>query len=105
MIGGHGVGNRLQQHRFAGTWGSDDQPALAFTHRGQQIHDPPAGIFVNRLHLDPFLGIKRGQIVKKDLVPGLFGRLKVDSLDFHQGKIFLPFVGRTHIATDGVTGL
>src|SRR5579863_381417 len=105
MIGGDGVGQVLQKHGLAGTGRSDDQAALTFTNWGEQIHDAGADVFAHRLQLDPLLRIERGEVVEKDLVTRLFGRLEVDRLDLDQRKIFFTFVRRTDLAADGVAGL
>ena len=105
MIRSDGISNGLQQHRLAGPRWSDDQAALSLAYRCQQVCDPTAGIFVNRLHLDAFLRIERGQVIEENLVPCLFRRLEINRLDFHQGKIFFPFMRRTHVAADRIACL
>ncbi len=105
MIGGDGVGQVLQQHGLAGTGRSDDEAALTFAHRRQQVHDAGADVFANRFQLDPFLRIQRRQVVEEDLVARFFGRFEVDRLDFDQREIFLALVRRTDLTADGVTSL
>ncbi len=94
-----------KQHGLAGTRRSDDQAALAFADRRQQIHDAGADVFAHRLQLDPLLRIQRRQVVEEDLVARLFGRFEVDGLDLDQREILLAFMRRTHLAADGVAGL
>ena len=105
MIGGDGVRQVLQQHRLAGTRRSDDQAALAFAHRRQQVHDAGADVFAHRLQLDPLLRIQRRQVVEEDLVARFFGRLEVDGFDLDQREVFFAFMRRTDLAADGVAGL
>ena len=104
LVGGDGVGERLQQHRLAGARRSDDETALALADRGQQVHHAAADGLAHGLQLDAFLRIERGQVVEEDLVARLFGRLEVDGLDLDQGEVFLAFVGRADVAADGVAG-
>src|SRR3954466_304360 len=105
MIRGDGIGDVLQQHRFAGTRRSNDQSALTFSHRGQQVHDAGADVLFRALLLDALLRIKRRQIVEKDLVARFIGRFKVDRLDLYQREIFFAFVRRADVAADRVAGL
>ena len=99
------VGDGLQQHRLAGARRRDDQAALAFAERRQQIHDAGADVLAHRLQLDALLRIKRREVVEEDLVARLFGRLEVDGFDLDQREIFLALVRRTYLAADGVAGL
>ena len=85
--------------------GATIRPRWPFAHRRQQIHDAGADVFADGLQLDAFLRIERRQVVEEDLVARFFGRLEVDGFDLDQGKIFFAFVGRTHLAADGVAGL
>ena len=105
MIGGDGVGDVLQQHGLAGAGRSDDQPALAFAQRSEQIHDPGADVFFGGFLLDALLRIKRREIVKENLVARFLRRLEVHRLDLDQGKIFFAFVWRTHLAAHRVARL
>ena len=83
MIGGDGVGDVLQQHGLAGAGRSDDQPALAFAQRSEQIHDPGADVFFGGFLLDALLRIKRREIVKENLIARFLRRLEVHRLDLH----------------------
>ena len=105
MIGGDGVGDVLQQHSLAGAGRSDDQPALAFAQRSEQIHDPGADVFFGGFLLDALLRIKRREIVKENLVARFLRRLEVHRLDLYQGKIFLAFVRRANLAAHRVARL
>ena len=105
MIRGNRVRHILQQHGFTSARRRNDQSALSFAERCQQIHDARAEILTHCFELDPLLRIKRRQIVEKNLVAGLFGRLEVDSFYLHQREILLALMRRPHLATDGVAGL
>ena len=105
MICGDRVGDVLQQHRLAGARRSDDQAALAFADRRQQIHDAGADVLARGLELQALLRIQRRQVVEEDLVAGFVGRLEVDGFDLDQREVFFAFVRRAHLAADGVAGL
>ncbi len=106
MIGGDGVGDRLQQHGLACTGRSDDQVRAGLCPRwSEQIHDPAADGLAHCLHLDAFLRIERRQVVKEDLVARLFRRFEVDGFDLDQRKVLHSFVRRAHVAADGVARL
>ncbi len=89
------VGDVLQQHGFTGARRRHDQRPLAFTDRRNQIDDPGRAVFDRRIfdfHRQTFIGIKRRQVIKGDLVPGLLGLFKVDLSHVGQGKITLVVV-------------
>src|ERR1700741_4879015 len=104
MIGGNRVRQVLQEHRLAGTRRSDDETALTFADRSQQVHDAGANVFANRLQLDPLLRIQRSEVVEEDLVARLFGRLEVDGFNLDQGEILLAFMRRTNLSANGIAG-
>ena len=87
----------LQQHGLAGARRRDDEAALAFADRRQQVHDAAADVLAHGLQLDALLGIERREVVEEDLVARLFGRLEVDGLDLDQREILFAFVRRTHL--------
>ncbi len=105
MVGGDGVGDRLQQHGLAGARRRDDQTALALADGGEQVHHAAGDVLADRLHLDALLRVERRQVVEEDLVAGLFGRFEVDRLDLDQREVLFALVRRTHVAGDGVAGL
>ena len=105
MVGGDGVGNILQQHGLAGARRSDDQAALTFTDRGEQVHHPSTHVLPDGLQLKAFLGIERRKVVKQNLVARLFRRLEVHRFDLDQREVLLALVGGTDLTTDSVAGL
>src|ERR1035437_6042484 len=104
VVGGDGVGQRLQEHGLAGAGRGDDEAALALAHGGRQVHHPAADGLPDGLQLDAFLGIERGEVVEENLVARLLGRLEVDGLDLDQGKVLFSLMGGTDVAADGVAG-
>ena len=82
MVGGDRVGDVLQDDRLAGARLRDDQRALAFAERRDEIDDPRRQVLVGRildLHLEPLVGIERRQVVEVDLVARLVRVLEIDA--------------------------
>src|SRR5262245_47409623 len=107
MIGGDRVGNILQQNGFAGARRRNDQRALALADRGDDIDDPGREILLGWiliLHLEPFVGIERGQVVKIDLVARLLRILEIDCVDLEQSEIALALFWRADMAFNCVSG-
>jgi len=48
--------------------------------------------------------IQGRQVVEENLVARFLRRLKIDGVDFDQGKVPLAFLGRADLAADGVAG-
>ena len=107
MIGRDRLRDVLQQHGLAGARRRDDQGALALADRRDEIDDA-RGQFLARwifdLELQPLIGIKRRQIVERNLVPDLFGILEIDRVDLQQGEIALALLGAADDALDRVAG-
>ena len=104
MIGGDRVGDGLQQHRLTGARRSDDQAALAFADRREQVHHAAGVVVARGFELQPLVRIERRQVVEEDLVARFLGRLEVDRVDFDQREVALAFLGRADLAGDGVAG-
>src|SRR5690606_29865248 len=84
MVGGDGMSDILQQNRLTSARWRHDQTALALTERRNQVDDPRGQILVGRyiqFHLEPLIGIERGQIVEMDLVTNLLRIFKIDRID------------------------
>ncbi len=104
VIGSDGVRDGLQQHGLAGARRGDDQAALAFADRREQVHHPSGEVIARGFELEPLIGIERGEVVEEYLVAGFFGRLEIDGVDFDQGKIAFALLGGANLAGDGVAG-
>src|SRR5919106_990116 len=102
MIGRHRVGKRLQDHRLTGSWRRDDEAALAFPDRRDEIEN--ARGHVRRLELDPCLWIKGREVVEEDLLAGNVRMLEVDRFDFDEGEIALAFFRWANLSGNRVTG-
>ena len=105
MIFGNGVGYVLDQHGLAGPRRRDDEAALPFADRVDQLHDAHRHVVVGCLQPELFFGIQRGQVVEKDLVASDFGRLMVHRLNLQEGEVPLPFLGRPNLPRDRVAGV
>ena len=98
MAGNDAVGDVLQQHGFTGTGRRNDQPALAETDGGHQVHDA-GGIIVRLIfEIDFAFGIKRGEVVEQDFLAGHFRVFIVDGLDLEQGEVALRFLGLPYLS-------
>ncbi len=100
-------GDILQEHGLAGARRRNDQGALALADRGDDVDDPARPVLLGGVlafHLQPLLGIKRGEIVEMDLLPGLFRLLEIDPVDICEGKIALIVLRGLDRALDRVAG-
>ena len=64
MVGRDGVGDFLEDDRFAGFRRRGNQASLPSSDRGQQIHCPGGGVLVVVFEFDFFLRIERRQVVE-----------------------------------------
>src|SRR5471032_2293788 len=87
MIGGDRIGDVLQQHRLAGAWRRNDQPALTLADGRQQVHHAARIIVAHGLKLQPLMGIQRRQVVEENLVARFLGGLKVDGVNLDQREV------------------
>ena len=76
MIGGDGIGDGLQHHRFAGARRRDDQAALAFADGAEHVEHAPGEIFLGRFQANALLRVERRQVVEEDLVARDFRDLR-----------------------------
>ncbi len=107
MVGGDRMRDVLQQHGLAGARRRHDQGALALADRRHDVDDAGREILRGRilvLHVEPFIRIKRRQIVEIDLVAGLFRVLEVDRVDLEQGEVALALLRAADMAVEGVAG-
>ena len=109
VVGGDGVGDRLQDQRLAGLGRRDDQTALALADRGDQVDDPRREDVRLGLQAQPLLRVQRRELAELHPAAGLLGSLAVDRVEPHQRVELLP--GRRLLALarlpdragDGVT--
>src|SRR2546427_175364 len=89
MIGGDGVGHRLQHHGFAGARRGHDQAALALADVAEQVENTAGEVLVGRLHFEQALRIERSEIIEKDFVPRYLGIFEVNGFHLNQreGKL------------------
>src|SRR5690349_2648652 len=104
MVRRDGVRDALQHHGFTRARRSDDQPALAFSERRQQIHHADGEVILARLQLQPLVRVERRQVVEENLVPRFLRWFEVDRVYFDECEVALAFFRRTNLAGDCVTG-
>ncbi len=104
VVRGDRVGQRLEQHRLAGTRRGDDQATLALADRRQQIHDPAGEVVRVTLELQRLLGVQRRQVVEEQPLAQPLRVVEGDRQDLDQGEVVLVGLGGTHLARDGVAG-
>ena len=97
----------LQQHGLAGARRRNDQGALPFADRRDDVDDTSGEVLLGRilvLHLQPLVRIERRQVVEIDLVACFLGILEIQRIDFEQSKIALAFFGASDVTVDRVAG-
>ena len=107
MIGRDRMRDVLQQHGLAGARRRDDQRALAFADRRDDVDDAGGEVLLGRilvLHAQPLVGIERRQVVEIDLVARLLRVFEIDRVDLEQREVALAFFRRADMAFDGVAG-
>src|SRR5699024_12285176 len=110
VMGGNGVGNRLQHHGLTGLGRRDDEAALAFTNRCNQIDQARAHIFriVIVFQAQTLLRIQRRQLVEFHTLWILNRLLTIDQIQVDQSVEFLtvaaaPAAATTPIASTATT--
>ena len=100
------VGDALQEHCLACAGRADDEPALAFSDGGHEVHDPGREVLGLAFYFetDALVGIERYQVVEQDLVPGDLRRLHVYVFHLQKGEIALALFRGADLAADGVAG-
>ena len=97
----------LQKHRLTRAWRRDDQSALALPNRRNNIDDTGREILPRRIfdfEFQPFIRIKRRQIIEIDFVTGLFRIFEIDRIDLHKRKIPLAIFRASDLTFHRVTG-
>ncbi len=105
VIASDRVCDRLHDHRLASLWRRNDETALAFTNRTDEIDDPPSHVFGVVLETQTFLRIQRSELRKLRTLLHLLGINTINLLDFDQRReLFtpLPFAMSTHLTDDDV---
>ena len=102
------MGNVLHHHGFAAFGRGNQQGALAFANRGNDVNDAPSDVFFAfDIALKPhvFLGEQGREVLKHDLVFVVLGQIAVDLVQFGQREITLAVFGDAHLAFNHVTGV
>ncbi len=99
----------LHHDRLAGLGLRDEQRALAFADRCDEVDDAAGDVLVNLevVAFEPelFLREQRGQVLEHDLVLVLLGGQAVDAVDLDQREVALAVLGHAHLALDHVAGV
>ena len=98
---GDRVGKVLQDHGLTGFRRRDDQGALAFAYRSNEIHNTTGKVFggaISSLKLPPRFWEKGCQVGKQDLVFGIFRWLIIDLFDLEHGEVTLTFLWGANLA-------
>ena len=108
MIGGDGVSDVLQHHRFTGFRRRHNQTALAHADRRTEVDDAGGHVLggtVAALQAQALVRVQRGQVFKQNLVLGVFRLVVVDVINFEQREIAFAFFRRADLAENGVAGV
>ena len=108
VIGGDGMRNGLHQNRLTCLGAGDDQAALTFADRSDDVNQSSRYVFfaahiafqTQRLGRE-----KRREIFKEHAVLELFGRKAVHRIDFDECKVAFVVFGCTDFAFDRVAGV
>src|SRR6185437_15347482 len=79
---------------------ADDQPALAFADRRDDVEHAPGNVLFRldiALELELLVGMERREDFKKDLVLGGLGGLAVDLVDLDEGEVALAVLRRADL--------
>ena len=71
VIGGDGMCDVLHHHRLAALWAGDEQTALSFADRGDDVDDAAGDVlFAAHVAFEPdvLIGMERRQVLEHDLV-------------------------------------
>ncbi len=96
------VGDRLQQHRLAGSGRRYDQAALALPDRRDQVHYAAAELLLFRLQAHVLRRVIRRQIIEENLLTRFFRWFEADCVDTNQSEIILTVFRRAHLAGDRI---
>ena len=102
MILGDRVGHLLEEDRLAGPGRRDDQTALSFADRRDDVDHPHAEIAARGLQMDALIGVAGTQIVEDRPRCADDRWISVDGIDAQQGEIALPILGWTDLPDDRV---
>ncbi len=105
MVGGDGVGHVLQQDRLTRLGLCDDQAALAFADRGEEVQYAGAEVAALGGEVELFVGEERREELEGNAVARPLGVAAVDALDLHQREELVLVARRAHVAVDGVSQL
>jgi hypothetical protein len=108
VVGDQRMRQLLHHHRLAGLGLGDEQRALAFADRRDQVDDAAGDVLFAldvAFELELFLREQRRQVLEHDLVLALLGRQAVDPVDLDEREVAFAVLRNPHLAFDGVAGV
>ena len=108
VVGGDGMGNVLHHHGFTALGRCDEQGALAFANRGNDVNDATGDVFFAfdvTLQTHLLFGKQGCQVLEHDFVFVVFGQIAIDLVQLGQSKVTLAVFGNTHFAFDHVASV
>src|SRR5690606_8601472 len=97
-------GDVLKKHCLTGTGRRNDQGALAFADRREDVENPGRHVLGAPLEFEFLHRVERGQVVENDLFEFRIGARSVDVFHFEQSEVALAVFRGTNLAGDGVAG-
>ncbi len=107
MVVGDRLGDVLHQHGLAGARRRDDQRALAFALRRDQVDHPGRLVLDRRIlgvEVEALVRIQRRQVVEVGAVADRVGIVVIDGDDLGQREVALAILGRADFAFDRIAG-
>src|SRR3984893_5626785 len=104
MIHGDGIGDGLQHHGLAGARRGDDQSALPFADRAEQIQHATGQVVLGGFHLEAALRIEGREVIEENFIARDFGVLEINGLHLDQCEVAFAVLGWTDLPGNGVSG-
>src|SRR5680860_164594 len=107
VIAGDRLSNALHQYGFTGLGWRYNQTTLAFTNGRNQVQHAGRQVLstaVTGLQLHALIGEQRRQVFKQDLVASVVRFIKVNLVNFQQGKVTLTVFRWADLACNGIAG-
>ena len=104
MIVGNRIGDGFEQHGLTGFRLRHDQAALAFSDRGEHVHDAAGDVFPVSVSQEVEFLVREegGEKIEGNAVADEFRGASVDVFDAHEGEVFVSFAWRTDFAGNGI---
>jgi hypothetical protein len=103
MIDGDRVRDIFEQRRLTGFRRRDDQRALAFADRAEQVDDARGELRGADLELVALVRVDRRALFERAPSANLLGQVSVDTIDADEPVILLALLRAAHLAFDQVS--